>query len=152
MAKEETPGTDVAVIDVQGEVELLAGMREMETVDTAALTEAQLWRILGAETEAEAFGETATYSAEDLIDVPFEVSQTALAPSQFHQGKGAYVIADIVRMDTGERCLLTTSAARPAARLRWLTIHGKLPRKCVVTVLKEVTASGYRVLGFELIG
>ena len=152
MAKKET-STDVAVIeDPEQMAAVLAGLQEMEVQDASEFNAAQILRILTADTEEEAFHETQAYSSEDLIDVPLEVYAAKLLPSQFNNGKGAFVAADIVRLDTGERCILTSSASRVAARICWLQIHGKLPRRVVVTVLSEQTARGFRLLGLELVG
>lgn len=152
MAKTEPSQELVSIDDPKEMASVLAGLKEMEVQDSSEFNAAQIQRILMAETEEEAFLEIPAYSSQDLIDVAFTVRAAKLLPSKFNNGMGAFVAADIVRHDTGENCILTTSASRVAARICWLQVHEKLPRDVKVTVLTEATSNGNQMLGLELVG
>jgi hypothetical protein len=149
MTGKDTPSDELVAYDRDEALALLSGLGSIETVDPAEISASILRRIFEAETEAETFAETETWSSKDLIGVAFEVSDARLMPSKFGNGKGAYVAADIVRLDTGERGILTTSAARVAGRIYKLKLEGWLPRKVKVTVAVEATADGFQVLNLE---
>lgn len=151
MPKNE-PTTELVSIDNPQQIaEVLAGLKEMEVQDSSEFNAAQIRRILLAETEEDAFLEIPSYNSLELIGVSFTVRAAKLLPSQLNNGKGAFVAADIVRHDTGEACILTSSASRVAARIVWLQLHEKLPRDVCVTILSESTSNGHQLLGLELV-
>lgn len=146
-------GTDLVLAENRDNViALLSGLAEMELTDASEINAAAIRRILLAEDEDEAFAEVDTVNCEDVEGRPFMVEAAHLLPSKYNNGKGAFLAADITLLDTGEKAIFTTSAARPAARIAWLTMHGKLPRQCLVTVVSESTANGHKLYGLELVG
>lgn len=152
MAKTE-PATEVVVIDDPEQIaNVLAGLTEMSVQDTSEFTAAEIHRILTSETEEEAFKEINAYNTEELENITLTVFASKLLKSTKGNGLGAFIAADVARHDTGERCIFTTSASRPAARICWLQIHGKLPRDVMVTVISEATSNGHRLYGLELVG
>jgi hypothetical protein len=150
---DDDAGTSLVLAeDRQRAIDLLTGLKEMEAADGAEINAAAVRRILLAEDEDEAFHELDTLNCEAIEGRPFEVASAQLLPSKYNGGKGAFIAADVTLLYTGEKAILTTSAARPAARIAWLQMHGKLPRQCVVTVVSEATAAGHKVYGLELVG
>lgn len=150
---DDDTGTDLVLAENRDNViALLSGLKEMELTDSTEINAAAIRRILLAEDEDEAFAEVETVNCETIEGRPFEVESARLLPSKYNNGKGAFLAADVTMLDTGEKVILTTSAARPAARIAWLTMHGKLPRQCLITVVSEATANGHKVYGLELVG
>lgn len=150
---DDDTGTDLVLAENRDNViALLSGLKEMELTDASEINAAAIRRVLLAESEDEAFAEVDTYNCEAIEGKPFEVESARLLPSKYNGGKGAFLAADITLLDTGEKAIFTTSAARPAARIAWLQMHEKLPRQCLVTVVSEATANGHKVYGLELVG
>lgn len=147
---------ELVVPDAGGEIEeikgalqqaqALVGIREIEPEDPQATQLAIAARILGAETEADAFRDIPTYSTKTSVDVPFEVRDVRMYRSSYSEnGPGAFVACDAVHLETGEQCVLNTGAVNVAAKLLWLKNHDALPRK-VKTVKKATTSAGFDVL------
>lgn len=149
MAEKEASVELVPREQIDSMVAALVSGEGIEYADPSEIQAAIVARILSAETETEAFGEAETWSSRDLVGVPFEVYTVRIFRSRFGEQGGGFVAADVTRLDTGERGILTTSAAKVAARLLWLYLHDALPRKVVVRELETETASGYKPLRLE---
>lgn len=152
MAKPEQ-GTEsmelVAVTDPSALAEILTGSAEIAQVDSAQTQKDIITRILSATTAEEAMADTPTYSTEDLVGVPFEVDSCSIARSRFgNDGKGGFLVCWITRMDNGERAILTTSAAKVAARILWFATHEMLPQKFTVRP-PVVSGNGFNVYDVE---
>lgn len=126
---DKTTGAELDVITDKAEIaQALAGLIESRFQDSDQVQADIALRILSAETLDEAFAEPATWNTEALVGVPIEVYSARMARSRHGQdGKGAFVVATIARMDDGTPGILTTSAVKVAARIMWCELNDALP-------------------------
>lgn len=64
-------------------------------------------------------------------------------PSRYPGGLRAFLVAEGVNCDTGERTVMTTSAMAPVIQLARVNAEGWLPAFCVVEVAAQPTERGY---------
>lgn len=139
----------VLVSDPEEMIAVLTGAAEVKEHDPAETSAAIIRAILTAETAEDAMKDAAIYNTEDLVGVPFTVNDVKVAKSKYGKdGRGGYLICYIVRHDTGEVCIFTTSSAKVAARILWFQMHSMLPASFKVRAPIE-TGSGFTVYDVE---
>jgi len=149
MGKGEDSSTELAVVDDPEQLAMvLAGMADVPFEDPSAVQLAIVRRILSAKDAAEAMAETPTYSTQDLIGETIEVLDCRVFKSRY-DGQGGFLACDALRLKTGERCIVNSSAAKVAARIAWHWQHDALPARFTITELEGETASGYKVLDVQ---
>lgn len=137
------------VTDTEALVSVLTGVGEVQTLDTGETQASIIRQILNAETAEAAMADAAIFSTEDLVGIPFEVTRVRIARSRFGKdGKGGFLVCDITKLDDGTEGILTTSSAKPAARILWFATHDALPAKFKVRE-PVVTGQGYKVYDVE---
>lgn len=64
-------------------------------------------------------------------------------PSRYPVGLRAFLVAEGIDLDTGERTVMTTSAMAPVIQLARVNAEGWLPAFCTVEVAAQPTERGY---------
>lgn len=64
-------------------------------------------------------------------------------PSRYPGGLRAFLVAEGIDCDTGERTVMTTSAMAPVIQLARVSAEGWLPAYCTVEVAAQPTERGY---------
>jgi hypothetical protein len=105
-------------------------------------------RILSAKTADEAMAETPTYSTADLVGETIEVHACRVFKSRY-DGGGGFLACDAVRLANGERCIVNSSAVKPAAKIAWHWLNDALPARFTITELPGETSQGYKVLDVQ---
>lgn len=138
---DDSAAGELALIEDPGQIAAaLAGMIEATFEDPSAVQAAIAVRILTAETQKEAFTDPPSWNTEDLVDVPIEVGAVRMAQSRFGEnGRGAFLVCSVTRLDTGEAGIFTTSSIKVGARIMWCRLHDLLPMRLKV---KQPIASG----------
>ena len=87
---------------------------------------------------------------EDLKDTPIRITAIRRAPSDFESGFGAYLIADCVRLDTGEKVVVTTGAVSVVAQLARAHALNALPLTVIPRVAARASANGFHPQHLEI--
>lgn len=149
-SKTEAPAMElVPTTDTEALVEVLTGVGEVEPLDAAETQASIIRNILNAATAEEAMADAAIYSTDSLVGRPFEVTRVRVARSRFGKdGKGGFLVCDVNLLDDGTSGILTTSAAKVAARILWFATHDALPVKLKVRP-PVVSGNGFDVFDVE---
>jgi hypothetical protein len=168
-------GLDLVLVSGDKIAEVIAGMGELDTVETLAQTKHRIVaEMLAAETEDELWSELPTWSSKHNVGKTFEITDVrGVFKSRYVDEEtgatGGFLACSAVAVDganaspdqeTGEIGepsdagtvgILSTSALRLAGRIGWYYTHGKLP--VTLTIVKRgESAGGYPILDAELAG
>lgn len=84
-------------------------------------------RLLLAEDPDKATDEAGTVKSANLVNQTIVVHEIRAAVSGMDNGWGAYLLADVTVVDTGERIVMNTGAAQVIVRLARAWAEGQLP-------------------------
>lgn len=146
LATREETETAVARVD-----SFFADVQTVESIDPIEVQARIMAQILDAPTLDEAFTVGDALGAEDLLDVPLEITSVRWQRSAFEQGFRYFAIAYGQRFDEGLPIVFTTGAGNIVALLRRCELNGEFPVKFKMMRKDRATEAGYFPIVFARI-
>lgn len=142
---ETNPSTDVVPVVSQATMALFASMAVgIPEADDGEAYENIVLQLLEAD-DLDAFNAPwDTDAAAALAGKMLKIESMARRASDFAGGLGLYIVVKGVRMDNGERFVLTTGGIANVATLARIHFTGKLPAVAELVIADTPTANGFR--------
>jgi len=145
MSEEIAVESSQALAQVMGDV-----LPEIEDPEQAQ--RAIVERILAAPTAEDVWQDATSTATRELIGVPILINDYRLMRSNLEEGRGVYMLLDVVRQDTGEIILANTGAPQIMATVFRRKQLGSLPLECEVVEVAAAKPGRSAPLGIKPTG
>jgi hypothetical protein len=137
--------TDVAELDELEQI--LLGAKELPEVvdDPAEISREIMAQLLAAESDEELETVGSATGWRELAGVPVEIRGFRWRPSAYEEGAAIFFVVNAIRLDTGERVVLTTGSGNILAQLCNMARRGTLVGAVRALEISETTTKqGFR--------
>lgn len=143
--KDSTPADVIAIGRPAAWVRSLLADGIMPVDTDPATTAADIAReILNAENADDVLGGGDVVHAKDILNQPITIHGGKFVRSDYEEGAGVYVVADVTSHNTGNRVKVTMGATNVVAQIYRLAELGAFPVECKIIEASRPTADGFR--------